>query len=294
MKILITGYKGMLGSQIVTDLERGYTELGPVPERFKGRQLLLRDVDELDITDMTACITYMNENAPDVVINCAAYTNVDGCETNEEDAFKVNALGARNLAIACRESGAKLVHVSTDYVFSGREDSLKREYDLTGPVSVYGKTKLAGEEYVRQYCQKSFVVRTAWLYGYTGKNFAKTMLSLYERGINPTVVNDQHGSPTNAADLSHHLLKIADSEEYGLYHCTNNGQCTWFEFAYKIAELSGLEARPTPCTSEEYPTPTKRPPYSYLDNMMLRLTVGDEMRTWQRAIESWFKLKDKQ
>lgn len=288
MKILITGSNGMLATQVITDLQRGYTELGDVPAALKGAELLLADVDTLDITDKAAVESYMEENRPDVVINCAAYTNVDGCESNQDTAFMVNAIGSRNLAIGCENIGAKLVHVSTDYVFRGDEPTPRREYDMPWPISAYGKTKFAGEEFVRQYCKKSFIVRTAWLYGYNGKNFVKTMVWLAKEKGGAKVVNDQHGNPTNAADLSHHLLKIAASEEYGTYHCTGNGECTWFEFAAEIARLAGYEGVMSPCTSEEFPTPTKRPAYSSLDNMMLRVTVGDEMRHWKDALKAYF------
>ena len=288
MKILITGSNGMLATQVITDLQRGCTELGDIPAALKGAQLLLADVDTLDITDKAAVESYMEENRPDVVINCAAYTNVDGCESNQDTAFMVNAIGSRNLAIGCENIGAKLVHVSTDYVFRGDEPTPRREYDMPWPISAYGKTKFAGEEFVRQYCKKSFIVRTAWLYGYNGKNFVKTMVWLAKEKGGAKVVNDQHGNPTNAADLSHHLLKIAASEEYGTYHCTGNGECTWFEFAAEIARLAGYEGVMSPCTSEEFPTPTKRPAYSSLDNMMLRVTVGDEMRHWKDALKAYF------
>ena len=288
MKILITGSKGMLATQVITDLERGYTELGEVPAALKGAQLVLADVDELDITDKAATEAFIAQHNPDIVINCAAYTNVDGCESNQDTAFMVNAIGSRNLAIACENTGAKLVHVSTDYVFRGDEPTPRREYDMPWPISAYGKTKYAGEQFVRQYCKKSFIVRTAWLYGYSGKNFVKTMVWLAKEKGGAKVVNDQHGNPTNAADLSHHLLKIAASEEYGTYHCTGGGECTWFEFAAEIARLAGYEGVMSPCTSEEFPTPTKRPAYSSLDNMMLRVTVGDEMRHWKDALKAYF------
>ncbi|MBE6888018.1 MAG: dTDP-4-dehydrorhamnose reductase [Ruminococcaceae bacterium] len=288
MKILITGSKGMLATQVIADLERGYTELGEVPAALKNAQLVLADVEELDITDKAATEKFIELHRPDVVINCAAYTNVDGCESNQDTAFMVNAIGSRNLAIACENTGAKLVHVSTDYVFRGDEPTPRREYDMPWPISAYGKTKYAGEQFVRRYCRKSFIVRTAWLYGYNGKNFVKTMIWLAKEKGGAKVVNDQHGNPTNAADLSHHLLKIAASEEYGTYHCTGNGECTWFEFAAEIARLAGYEGVMSPCTSEEFPTPTKRPAYSSLDNMMLRVTVGDEMRHWKDALKAYF------
>lgn len=289
MKILITGAAGMLGTQVVCDLQRGYTELGSIPQNFVGAELVTADVDTLDITNKAACERFLEECRPDIVINCAAYTNVDGCETHQDDAFRVNAIGSRNLAIACDNTGAKLVHVSTDYVFKGDEPTPRREYDIANPISVYGKTKHAGEEFVRQYCKKSFIVRTAWLYGYNGKNFVKTMVRLCNERGGASVVDDQHGNPTNAADLSHHLLKIADSEEYGTYHCTGNGECTWYEFASEIARLAGFDGAMKPCTSDEFPTPTKRPAYSSLDNMMLRVTVGDEMRHWKDALAAYFE-----
>ena len=289
MKILITGSNGMLATQVITDLKRGYTELGEVPAALKGAQLLLADVDTLDITDKSAVEAFMAENKPDVVINCAAYTNVDGCESNQDTAFMVNAIGSRNLAMGCENIGAKLVHVSTDYVFRGDEPTPRREYDMPWPISAYGKTKYAGEEFVRQYCRKSFIVRTAWLYGYTGKNFVKTMVWLATEKGGAKVVNDQHGNPTNAADLSHHLLKIAASEEYGTYHCTGNGECTWYEFAKEIMGLAGVDATVSPCTTAEFPRPAKRPAYSCLENMMLKATVGNEMRHWKDALKAYFE-----
>lgn len=289
MKILITGAKGMLASQIILDLQRGHTELGDIPQNLKDAQLICYDADKLDITDMAACINCLETEKPDIVINCAAATNVDGCESNPQLAFKVNSLGARNIAIACEKTGAKLVHVSTDYVFSGIGTVPFCEYDVTIPDSVYGKTKLAGEEYVKQYCSKSFIVRTAWLYGYYGPNFVKTIVKAgSERGA-LTVVNDQLGNPTNAADLSHHILKIADSQEYGVYHCTGEGECSWYDFASLIIELAGVNATVSPCTTEEYPRPAKRPAYSSLENMMLKVTVGDEMRPWQQALQAYFE-----
>lgn len=285
MKILITGAKGQLGTQIINIIKAGKSELGAIPQGVASADIIGIDVDELDITSLSATRTYLMEVKPDVVINCAAYTNVDGCETNEDIAFKVNAIGPRNLAIVCEELDTKLIHISTDYVFSGVGNKALKEYDLTGPVSVYGKTKLAGEEFVKQFSSKHFIVRTAWLYGYNGKNFVYTMMRLGKDKEYINVVNDQRGNPTNAEDLAHHLLKIVETEEYGTYHCTGTGECTWYDFAKKIMELSGIDCEVRPCTSDEFPSPTKRPEFSSLDNMMLRCTVGDEMRSWQEAIE---------
>ena len=289
MKILITGGKGQLGNELLSIVKSGQAEIGPL-EKAKEYEVVSYDVDKLDISDLNKVREILNLEKPNVVINCAACTNVDGCESNEELAFKVNSLGARNLAICSEEIGAKLVQVSTDYVFSGEEREVPfREYDLTSPYSVYGKTKLMGEEFVKQYSKKAFIVRTSWLYGYVGHNFVYTMRRLGSEKEFLTVVNDQKGNPTHANDLAYHILKLIETEEYGIYHCTGKGECTWYDFAKKIMELSNLNCEVRPCTSEEFKTPAKRPEYSSLDNMMLRCTIGDEMRNWEEAIESFIK-----
>ena len=289
MKILITGSKGQLGNELKDIINKGYSEIGKVSECIKNSQVFDFDVDKLDITDLKSVKNVLNTIKPDVVINCAAATNVDGCESDEDFAFKVNALGPRNLAIVCEEMGAKLVQVSTDYVFSGVGEKPLTEYDLTAPYSVYGKTKLLGENYVREFCSKYYIVRTAWLYGYVGHNFVYTMRRLGKEKDSINVVNDQIGNPTHANDLAYHILKLIETDEYGVYHCTGKGECSWYDFAKMIIELSGEECIVNPCTSEEYKTPAKRPEYSSLDNMMLRNTVGDEMRNWQDAIKSFIE-----
>ncbi|MDU1509630.1 MAG: dTDP-4-dehydrorhamnose reductase [Clostridium butyricum] len=289
MKILITGSKGQLGNELKDIISKGYSEIGKVSECIKNSQVFDFDVDKLDITDLKSVKNVLNTIKPDVVINCAAATNVDGCESDEDFAFKVNSLGPRNLAIVCEEMGARLVQVSTDYVFSGVGEKPLTEYDLTAPYSVYGKTKLLGENYVREFCSKYYIVRTAWLYGYVGHNFVYTMRRLGKEKDSINVVNDQIGNPTHANDLAYHILKLIETDEYGIYHCTGKGECSWYDFAKMIIELSGEECIVNPCTSEEYKTPAKRPEYSSLDNMMLRNTVGDEMRNWQDAIKSFIE-----
>lgn len=289
MKILITGSKGQLGNELKDIINKGYSEIGKVSKVIKNSQVFDLDVDKLDITDLNSVKNVLDTIKPDVVINCAAATNVDGCESDEDFAFKVNALGPRNLAIVCEEMGAKLVQVSTDYVFSGVGEKPLTEYDLTAPYSVYGKTKLLGENYVREFCSKYYIVRTAWLYGYVGHNFVYTMRRLGKEKDSINVVNDQIGNPTHANDLAYHILKLIETDEYGVYHCTGKGECSWYDFAKMIIELSGEECIVNPCTSEEYKTPAKRPEYSSLDNMMLRNTVGDEMRNWQDAIKSFIE-----
>ncbi len=285
MKILITGGKGQLGTELVKCFERGYTELG-TPEILKNHnEIKAIDVDELDISDMNAVSAFFEKEKFDAVINCAAYTNVNMCETERETAFRANALGPRNLAAASEKIGAKLIHISTDYVFAGNGTTPYIEWDVCAPQSAYGSSKYLGEEYVKQFCTRYFIVRTAWLYGYYGKNFVKTMMNITRKNGTAKVVDDQRGNPTNAADLAHHILKLITTEEYGIYHGTGNGECSWYEFTKKIVELAGIDAVVNPCTTEEYPTPAKRPAYSSLDNMMLRVTVGDEFRNWEEALK---------
>lgn len=289
MKILITGSKGQLGNELINIINSGTAEIGTVSEKIKQAEIIALDVEELDITNLEMVKAVLHRENPHVVINCAAATNVDGCESNREMAFKINALGPRNLAMVSEEIGAKLVQVSTDYVFSGVGDVPLTEYDATAPYSVYGKTKLAGENYVKEFSSKYFIVRTAWLYGYVGKNFVYTMMNFGKQKEEITVVNDQKGNPTHANDLAYHILKLVETEEYGVYHCTGEGECTWYDFAKLIMELSCSKCKVKPCTSEEYKTPAKRPEYSSLDNMMLRCTVGNEMRQWQEALKSFME-----
>jgi dTDP-4-dehydrorhamnose reductase len=285
MKILITGSKGQLGTQITNIIDTKESELGKINTAYNDAVVKGIDLDELDITDINAVKRIIADFAPNLVINCAAYTNVDGCEANEDAAFKANSLGPRNLAIACEEIGAKLVHISTDYVFAGNGDRPYREYDLANPMNVYGKTKLLGEKYVQQQCRKYFIVRTAWLYGCSGSNFVKTIIKAANANSSLTVVNDQRGNPTNAEDLAYHILKLALTEEYGIYHCTGSGECSWYDFASKIVEYSKLNCTVKPVTTEEYKKIAMRPAFSSLDNMMLRCTIGDEMRPWQEALK---------
>jgi dTDP-4-dehydrorhamnose reductase len=289
MKLVITGDKGQLGTELKRVLAKGRSELGPIPTELGNAEVIGIDLDELDITDIKAVNSFVTDSRPDVILNCAAYTNVDNCETDADTAMKANAIGPRNLAIAAAEINAKLIHISTDYVFPGDTPTPRNEWDIPNPQSVYGYTKLLGEQYVRQFCARSFIVRTAWLYGYHGGNFVKTILKVARETGKLTVVNDQRGNPTNAADLAHHLLKLAATDEYGVYHCTNNGECSWYEFAETFLSLSGLTYTLEPCTTTEYPRPAKRPAHSSLENRMLRITVGDEMRPWQDAVTAYMR-----
>lgn len=297
MKIMITGCHGQLGNELQSILKSGKSEIGAAPEGVLNAEILPVDIDTLDISDMAAVSDYVNANRPDVIINCAAMTNVDGCESDYKTAFKVNALGVKNLAVSAESIGAKLIHVSTDYVFAGNGTKPYCEWDKVDPQSIYGASKALGEKYALSFCKKTFVVRTSWLYGYIGKNFVKTVRRVIKANGGIGVVCDQRGNPTNANDLAHHLLKLAVTEEYGIYHCTGEGECSWYDFAVKIAEYSGLGDTVTPCTTEEYNAkfnvPTKRPEYSSLRNLALECTVGNEMRDWQEALKEYIsKVED--
>ncbi|MBU3143477.1 dTDP-4-dehydrorhamnose reductase [Clostridium sp. CF012] len=293
MKILITGAKGQLGSQVMHMITSGKSELGEISSQYKSAEVFDVGLEELDITNLNQVQNFVYKLRPDIIINAAAYTNVDACEGNEDIAFKVNALGARNLAIASENVGAKIIHISTDYVFKGDGNMPYREYDITNPVGVYGKTKLAGENFVRELCSRYFIVRTSWLYGYNGNNFVKTILKAGKEKGHLDVVDDQRGNPTNAEDLTHHILKLALSEEYGTYHCTGTGECSWYDFACKIIEYAGIKCTVSATTSNQLTRAAKRPAYSALDNMMLRCTVGDEMRQWKDALKIFIdKIED--
>jgi len=289
MKLLITGSYGQLGNELLTILKNGCAEIGPISPAYANAEVIGVDADTLDITDTAAVLRFVEQARPDVIINCAAMTNVDGCETMFDTAMKVNAIGPRNLGQAAASVGAKLIHVSTDYVFAGNGTTPYCEWDPTAPNTVYGKSKALGEQYAMAQCPKTFVVRTAWLYGYVGNNFVKTMLRLGAERDRLTVVSDQRGNPTSANDLAYHLLKLALTDEYGVYHCTNEGECSWYDFACRIMAKGGRSCEVAPCTSAEYPSKTPRPAYSSLNNLSLQCTVGNEMRPWEEALDMYLE-----
>lgn len=292
MKILITGANGQLGTELQRVLRDMRAEIGPLPVDYRDAEVVALGSGELDITDENAVASELAKGY-DIVINAAAYTNVDGCESNTEDADAVNHLGPAHLARACEEHGAKLVQVSTDYVFPGNEEGERVETDPVGPISAYGRTKLAGEEVVKELCSHYFIVRTAWLYGYKGKNSAKTMIRLASKFGKISVVADQFGNPTNANDLAYEILKLALTQEYGVYHCTNNGTCSWFDFACAVVDLAGIPCEKEPLTSAEYkqrfPQSADRPHFSSLKNAHLETTIGDEMRPWEEAVKTYME-----
>lgn len=273
-KILVTGCNGQLGREI----QKEYGQEDVI--------LVCTDVGDLDISDNAQVMRYMREQQPDVIINCAAYTAVDACEKEWDLAYRINAIGPRNLAIASREVGAKLVHISTDYVFEGNADKPYTEFDEVHPVSAYGRTKLEGERFVQQFAERYFILRTAWLYG-DGNNFAKTMLRLAESHDEVRVVCDQFGSPTSTAELAKAIHHLEPSENYGLFHATCEGSCSWADFAEEVFLLAGKSTKVVRVTTEEYASPTRRPAYSVLDNYMLRLTADYRMADWKDALRAY-------
>jgi dTDP-4-dehydrorhamnose reductase len=289
MKLLIIGTYGQLGLELQKAILSERTELGPLPHEIHGARFVGVDIAELNITALDDVQTFIFDMKPDVVINCAAYTDVDRAEVEIDRAFSVNALGARNIAIACEEIAAKLIHFSTDYVFDGTGVTPYREWDCPNPQSIYAKSKLLSEKYVMAYCKKHFIIRTAWLYGNHGGNFVKTIVKrASEEGV-LRVINDQKGNPTNAIDLAHHVMKLVPTEAYGIYHATGNGICTWYDFACEIVRLAKLPATVIPCTTVEYASAANRPSFSALDNMALRNTVGDDFRPWKTALRRFFE-----
>lgn len=273
-KILVTGCNGQLGRAIQKEYENDEA------------MLVCTDVQDLDIADNAQVMEFVRELQPDVIMNCAAYTAVDACEDAWDLAYKINAIGPRNLAIAADAVGAKLMHISTDYVFEGNGTRPYTEFDDVHPVSAYGKTKLEGELFVKQFTKRFFIIRTAWFYG-DGKNFVKTMLRLAENHTEVSVVKDQFGSPTSAAELAKVMHLLEPTENYGLFHGTCEGSCSWADFAAEIFRLAGKETKVNYITTEEYGSATKRPAYSVLDNYMLRLTMDYQMADWQSAIREY-------
>lgn len=280
MKILLTGGNGQLGIELQKQFKKSYDSY----------EVISTDYDVLDITDLNQVRKVLLLEKPDIVINCAAHTAVDKCEEDIENAYKINAIGSKNLAIACDEIGAKLVQVSTDYVFSGEVPGARREDDLTGPQSIYGTSKLLGEEYVKTFCKKHFIIRTAWLYG-EGNNFVRTMLKLSETNKELNVVGDQFGSPTSTKDLAKAIIELMQTEYYGTFHGTCEGECSWYDFACKIFELKGIDIKVNKVTSEEFVRPAKRPKYSVLDNFMLKLYGLNSFRHWEEALKDYLEVE---
>lgn len=274
MKILITGSKGQLGHEL--------------PEALleRGHEAVALSRSELDITDIEAVEHALGAHSPGLVVNAAAYTDVDGCETELELAYRVNALGPRNLAQVCERRGRELLHVSTNYVFDGELDRPYETFDSANPISAYGRTKLAGEEYVKHLCNRWYVVRSAGVYG-EGRNFVRTMLRAAAERDALKVKDDEFISPTCARDLAWGIAAVIEGRRYGIYHLTNAGSCSWHEFAAEIFRLAGIEVELVAIPGSEYPLPALRPA-----NGVLAALGSPKLRHWREALEDYLEREE--
>ena len=273
MKILVTGANGQLGHDILLNIAA------------RGIDGIPADIAEFDITQAAAAEQFIVSHQPDAVIHCAAYTAVDKAEDDVELCRRINVTGTENIARACQKINAKMVYVSTDYVFPGTGDTPYETYSSTGPLSVYGKTKLGGEHAVEQFLTRYFIVRTSWVFGKNGNNFVKTMLRLGKEREEVNVVCDQIGSPTYTVDLARLLVDMALSEQYGIYHATNEGFCSWAEFAQAIFHIAGLPTRVNFITSDQYPSKAHRPLNSRLSKVSLKQAGFTRLPSWEDALD---------
>lgn len=277
MKVLVTGVKGQLGYDVVNELtKRGHIAIGT-------------DIEEMDITDKNSVNSVIKESMPEAVIHCAAYTAVDAAEDNVEICRKINAEGTQNIADVCKELDIKMIYISTDYVFDGEGERPWEPEDERTPLNVYGQTKYEGELAVQNTLDKYFIVRIAWVFGVNGKNFIKTMLNLGKTRDSLTVVNDQFGSPTYTYDLAKLLVDMVETEKYGIYHATNEGICTWYEFACEIFRAAGMNVKVSPVSASEYPAKAKRPSNSRMSKEKLTENGFEKLPTWQDALARYLK-----
>ncbi|KAA9022071.1 dTDP-4-dehydrorhamnose reductase [Niallia endozanthoxylica] len=277
MIVLVTGMNGQLGYDVVKELEeKGHTAHGTKREDF-------------DLTNEADVHRFVQEIKPDAIIHCAAYTNVDQAETDRENAYNVNGLGTKYLAQAAHEMKAKMVYVSTDYVFDGNGTEPYEVDEPTKPLGVYGETKLAGENFLTESLEQHYIVRTAWVYGINGNNFVKTMLRLGKERGEVGVVADQVGSPTYTVDLARFLVELIESDKYGTYHATNSGICSWYEFAVEIFKQAGLEVKTNPLTTEQFPRPAARPKYSVLSKKKLEEQGFTPLRDWKESLSAYLE-----
>ena len=295
MKFFVTGVGGQLGHDVMNELlKRGHEGVGSdIQENYSGvadgSAVTEALYVALDITNKGAVEKVITEVNPDAVIHCAAYTAVDAAEDNEEICRKVNAQGTENIAKVCEELDIKMMYISTDYVFNGQGERPWEPDDEREPLNVYGQTKYEGELAIEEHVKKFFTVRIAWVFGVNGKNFIKTMLNLGKTHGHLTVVNDQTGSPTYTYDLARLLVDMIQTDKYGRYHATNEGLCTWYEFACEIFKQAGMDVSVAPVSSDEYPAKAKRPSNSRMDKSKLTANGFQPLPTWQDALNRYLK-----
>jgi len=294
MKVLVTGADGMLGSRVCKALSRKHevipTDIHLPLDICDWNADLLSSHLILDICDSDAVFECLRKQQPDIIIHCAAMTDVDACTRNPDDAFRINAIGTSNLACAGAEIGASLAYISTDYVFDGTGSRPYTEFDSPNPINEYGASKLAGENAVKELLKKFYIIRTSWLFAPTHKNFPLSILRAAQAGNELKIVSDQFGSPTYADDMAGFTASLVDTGCFGTYHFTNAGNCSWYEFARKILDLAGMShVNITPIESAQWPTPTVRPKYSVLRHYRLELTGRDVSRTWEEAAAEFIK-----
>ena len=277
MKVLVTGVKGQLGYDVVNEQEK------------RGHMAVGTDVEEMDITDAGKVETVLKKEKPDAVIHCAAYTAVDAAEDNEDLCRKINAEGTENIAKACQDLNCKMLYVSTDYVFDGEGERPWEPDDEREPLNVYGITKYEGELAVEKYVEKFFIVRIAWVFGKNGKNFIKTMLNLGKTHDEVKVVDDQIGSPTYTFDLARLLVDMIETDKYGRYHATNEGLCSWYDFAKEIFKQAGMNIKVSPVTSEEFAAKAKRPHNSRMSKEKLSENGFERLPKWQDALARYLE-----
>lgn len=278
MKVFVTGVKGQLGFDVVNELNK------------RGHEAVGVDIDEMDITDKDSVNRVIKAAAPDAVIHCAAYTAVDAAEDNEELCRNVNAKGTEYIAGVCRELDIKMMYISTDYVFDGQGTRPWEPDDERAPLNVYGQTKYEGELAIEENLTKYFTVRIAWVFGVNGKNFIKTMLNLGKTHDKLTVVADQTGSPTYTYDLARLLVDMIETEKYGRYHATNEGECTWYEFACEIFRQAGMNVKVEPVGSDQYPAKAKRPANSRMNKEKLKENGFLPLPSWQDALKRYLEV----
>lgn len=293
MKIIVLGTKGMLGSDVVEYLKVVKQEFAndKNPDKSEAIQLVCADSKEVDITNKPNIFHFITKHQPDVIINCAAFTNVDACEDKVDIAYSVNAMGVKNITLAAKECGAKVVQISTDYVFDGEDNESYTEDSPVNPLSIYGKSKLQAESYITSIVSDFIIIRTAWLYGKVGaKNYVKTMISLAKERNELKVVNDQIGSPTYTPDLAKAIWLLIKGNSNGIFHVTNSGFCSRFEWSKKIFEILGKEMKLIPVLSNEFPRPATVPPRAILNCKKYNLATGHKMRNWDEALIDYMKI----